>query len=87
MYPWPVARYARATAERSSFVLPNTEPTRKYDEPDELPFVVTVLARRSWREGESYVCDRGEVVSNVEGVEAAVNLLASLRKYFLREKV
>ena len=36
----------RATAERSSFVLPNTEPTRRYDEPDELPSVAVVLAHR-----------------------------------------
>ena len=59
-------------------MLPNTEPTRRYNEPDELPSVAIVLARRRWREGESHVCDRGEVVFIVEGVESAVNLMASL---------
>ena len=47
-------------------MLPNTEHTRRYDEPDKLPSVAVVLARRR-RKGESYVCDRGEVVRNVEG--------------------
>ena len=66
LHPWPLARNSYATAERGSFVLPNTEHTRRYDEPDKLPSVAVVLARRR-RKGESYVCDRGEVVRNVEG--------------------
>ena len=65
LHPWPLARNSYATAERGSFVLPNTEHTRRYDEPDKLPSVAVVLARRR-RKGESYVCDRGEVVCNVD---------------------
>ena len=62
----PVARYARAAAERSAFALPNTEPTRRYDEPNELLSVATVLARPRRGKGERYVCDRADVVCNVE---------------------
>ena len=62
----PIARYARAAAERSSLALPNTEPTRRYDEPNEHLSVATVLARPRRRKGENYVCDRADVVCNVE---------------------